>query len=112
MFTRKFSSMYQFLIVILCYDLGKINMICMSAFFRLSGVLPIDEAMTFLRESITKTYSNKGEDVVKKNLELLEGVFTRCVQFNISQNVAQLLFIFAFFSVLRSQLLDRHRHSK
>ena len=87
-------------------------MICMSAFFRLSGVLPIDEAMTFLRESITTTYSYKGEDVVKKNLELLGGVFIRRVQFIIRQKVAQLLFIFAFFSVLRSQLLDRHRCSK
>jgi pyruvate-ferredoxin/flavodoxin oxidoreductase len=49
-------------------------MICMSVFFRLSGVLPIDDAMLLLRESVTKTYSNKGEDVVRKNHELLDGV--------------------------------------
>ncbi len=54
-------------------------MICMSVFFRLSGVLPIDDAMLLLRESVTKTYSNKGEDVVRKNHELLDGVFILCV---------------------------------
>ncbi|KAL7464674.1 hypothetical protein ACHAXS_005005 [Conticribra weissflogii] len=53
---------------------GKINMICMSVFFRLSGVLPIDEAINLLKASITKTYSYKGEDVVKKNHDLLDAV--------------------------------------
>lgn len=60
-------------IVIACEFTGKINMICISAFFRLSGVLPIDEAVFLLQESITKTYSSKGEDVVRKNHELLDG---------------------------------------
>jgi len=51
---------------------GKINMVCMSAFFRLSGVLPIKDAISLLKEAITKAYSYKGEDVVKKNHELLD----------------------------------------
>lgn len=51
---------------------GKINMICLSAFFRLSGVLPINEATPLLKAAITKTYSYKGEDVVKKNHDLLD----------------------------------------
>lgn len=53
---------------------GKINMICMSAFFRLSGVLPIDEAVALLKKSITKSYSYKGDDVVKKNRDILDAV--------------------------------------
>ncbi|KAL7553608.1 hypothetical protein ACHAWF_016914 [Thalassiosira exigua] len=53
---------------------GKINMICMSAFFRLSGVLPLEEAIALLKEAITKAYSYKGEDVVRKNHELLDAV--------------------------------------
>lgn len=48
-------------------------MICMMAFFQLSGVLPMNEAIPLLKESITKTYSSKGEDVVRKNHELLDG---------------------------------------
>lgn len=49
-------------------------MICMSAFFRLSGVLPIDEAVALLKKSITKSYSYKGDDVVKKNHDILDAV--------------------------------------
>jgi pyruvate-ferredoxin/flavodoxin oxidoreductase len=53
---------------------GRINMICMSAFFRLSGVLPLDVSVKLLKDAIVKNYSRKGEDVVKKNIDLLETV--------------------------------------
>ena len=53
---------------------GRINIICMSAFFRLSGVLPMEDAVGLLRAAITKTYSYKGEDVVKKNHDILDAV--------------------------------------
>jgi len=51
---------------------GKINMICMAAFFRLAGVIPFEEAILLLKASITKTYSYRGEDVVRKNHEILD----------------------------------------
>ena len=51
---------------------GKINMVCMAAFFRLAGVIPFNEALSLLKESITKTYSYRGKDVVRKNHELLD----------------------------------------
>lgn len=50
-------------------------MICLSAFFRLSGVLPVDEAISLLKDAITKAYSYKGDDVVRKNHELLDGEY-------------------------------------
>lgn len=53
---------------------GRINMICMIAFFKLSGVLPVDEAVELLKAAVVKNYSYKGEDVVKKNIDLLETV--------------------------------------
>lgn len=53
---------------------GRINIICMSAFFRLSGVLPMKDAIGLLKAAITKTYSYKGEDVVKKNHDILDAV--------------------------------------
>ena len=54
-------------------------MICLSAFFRLSGVLPIDEAISLLKDVITKTYSYKGDIVVRKNHELLDGEYLVCL---------------------------------
>jgi pyruvate-ferredoxin/flavodoxin oxidoreductase len=48
--------------------LGKhINMLCQADFFKLSGVLPFEESVGLLKDSIVKTYSKKGEAVVKKN---------------------------------------------
>ncbi len=51
-------------------DLGlgsRINMIIQSAFFKLSQVLPLDEAVGYLKESIVKSYGHKGDDVVNMN---------------------------------------------
>ena len=53
---------------------GRINMICMCAFFRLSGVLPLNDAVALLKSAIVKNYSYKGDDVVQKNIELLDTV--------------------------------------
>lgn len=53
---------------------GRINMICMCAFFRLSGVLPLNDAVALLKSAIVKNYSYKGEDVVQKNIDLLDTV--------------------------------------
>lgn len=53
---------------------GRINMICQTVFFRLSNVLPLDDAVALLKASIKKTYGYKGDDVVAKNIDLLDAV--------------------------------------
>ena len=53
---------------------GRINMICMIAFFRVCQVIPLQDAVALLKSSIKKTYSYKGDDVVQKNIALLETV--------------------------------------
>lgn len=53
---------------------GRINMICMCAFFRLSGVLPLDDAVALLKAAIKKNYSYKGDAVVQNNIDLLDAV--------------------------------------
>jgi homodimeric pyruvate:ferredoxin (flavodoxin) oxidoreductase len=53
---------------------GRINMICLCVFFRLSGVLPLDDAIALLKSAINKNYSYKGEAVVQNNLALLDAV--------------------------------------
>jgi len=46
---------------------GRINMIMQTVFFKLSGVLPVDEAVAHLKKAIEKEYGRKGEKVVKMN---------------------------------------------
>ena len=47
---------------------GRINMIMQSAFFKLSEVLPLDEAVAHLKKSIVDEYGNKGEEIVSNEL--------------------------------------------
>ncbi|MFC2099208.1 pyruvate:ferredoxin (flavodoxin) oxidoreductase [Candidatus Bipolaricaulota bacterium] len=48
---------------------GRINMIMQTVFFKLAGVLPVDEAVTQLKKAIEKSYGRKGEKVVKMNYD-------------------------------------------
>ncbi|TVR91079.1 MAG: pyruvate:ferredoxin (flavodoxin) oxidoreductase [Spirochaetaceae bacterium] len=56
-------------------DLGmgsRINVIMQTAFFKISGILPEAEAVDLIRTAIKKTYANKGQDVVDKNLSTVD----------------------------------------
>jgi pyruvate-ferredoxin/flavodoxin oxidoreductase len=46
---------------------GRTNTILQSAFFKISGILPIDDAVKYMKDAITATYGNKGEKVVSMN---------------------------------------------
>jgi pyruvate-ferredoxin/flavodoxin oxidoreductase len=50
----------------------RINTIMQTCFFAISGVLPRDEAIAKIKQTIEKTYSRKGADVVKKNFEAVD----------------------------------------
>ena len=50
----------------------RINTVMQAGFFALSGVLPQQNAMERIRESIAKTYGPKGDAVVAMNLAALE----------------------------------------
>ncbi len=45
----------------------RINMIMQTAFFKLAGVLPVEEAIEHLKGAIKKTYGRKGDKVVQMN---------------------------------------------
>ncbi|CAK9043797.1 unnamed protein product [Durusdinium trenchii] len=50
--------------------LGKrINMIMQTVFFKLSAVMPYEEAVEMLKKSIKKMYGKKGDKVVKMNID-------------------------------------------
>jgi pyruvate-ferredoxin/flavodoxin oxidoreductase len=46
---------------------GRINMIMQTVFFKLSNVLPLNEAIQYLKDAIAKTYGKKGQNVVEMN---------------------------------------------
>lgn len=54
-------------------NLGKrTNTVLQTCFFAISGVLPKDEAIAKIKAAIVKSYSHKGEDVVKMNFDAVD----------------------------------------
>ena len=45
----------------------RINTILQSAFFKLTGIIPEEEAIKLMKDAAKKTYGRKGDDVVQKN---------------------------------------------
>ena len=46
---------------------NRTNMIMQAAFFKLSNILPIEDAVRYLKNSIRTTYGKKGDDIVAMN---------------------------------------------
>ncbi len=53
---------------------GKINTIMQTAMFYVSKILPQDVALKNIQSSIIKTYSKKGDKIVKANLSAIENI--------------------------------------
>ena len=51
---------------------GRINTVMQVCFFALSGVLPKEEAIAAIKQSIRKTYGKKGEEIVNMNLKAVD----------------------------------------
>ena len=56
---------------------GRINTVLQTCFFAISGVLPRDEAIRRIKESIEKTYGRRGADVVRRNFEAVDNTLAR-----------------------------------
>ncbi|MBD2506367.1 pyruvate:ferredoxin (flavodoxin) oxidoreductase [Nostoc muscorum FACHB-395] len=51
---------------------GRINTVMQVCFFALSGVLPREEAITEIKNSIRKSYGKKGDEIVQMNLKAVD----------------------------------------
>ena len=51
---------------------GRINTVMQACFFAVSGLMPMEQAMAALRQSIQRSYASKGPAVVAANLAALE----------------------------------------
>jgi len=50
----------------------RINTVMQTCFFSVSGVLPREEAIEAIKDSIKKTYGKKGEEIVKMNIAAVD----------------------------------------
>jgi pyruvate-ferredoxin/flavodoxin oxidoreductase len=51
---------------------GRINTLMQTAFFKISGILPENEAIDALKKAAKKTYGKKGDAVVQKNWDAID----------------------------------------
>ena len=69
-FAQKNISVYYINATKIAQEIGlgnRTNTILQSAFFRITGVIPVEQAIEQMKKFIVKSYGKKGEDVVNKN---------------------------------------------
>ncbi len=59
------------------------NTILQAAFFALAKVLPIDDAVKYMKDAATASYSKKGEDVVKCNHDAIDAGVSAFVKIDV-----------------------------
>jgi len=61
---------------------GRINMIMQTVFFKLANVIPVEDAVKYLKEQITRMFSKKGDKVVAMNHAAVDGALNSLVEIN------------------------------
>jgi len=70
---------------------NRINMIMQSAFFKLANIIPVDDAVKYLKESIDKAYGKKGEKIVNMNYKAVESGINALVKVNVPKTWTEIL---------------------
>ena len=51
---------------------GRVNTVLQAAFFKLANIIPIDEAVKYMKDAATKSYGAKGDAIVKMNHDAID----------------------------------------
>lgn len=73
-------------------DIGlgtRINMIMQSAFFKLANVIPVEDAIKYLKDSVVKSYGKMGEKVVNMNNEAIDRGLNALVKIEVKPEWAE-----------------------
>ena len=78
---------------------SRINTVMQPCFFSLSGVLPPEEAVTRVKESVEKTYGRRGRAVVERNFAAIDAALANLTRVTIPE-------------LARHARTHRHRHPR
>jgi len=70
---------------------GRINTVMQTCFFAISGVLPREEAIAKIKESIKKTYGKRGEAVVRRNYAAVDATLANLFEMKTPDQVTSTL---------------------
>ncbi len=65
----------------------RINTVMQVCFFAISGVLPKDQAIEYIKESIKVTYSKKGDEIVRMNLQAVDNTLDNLFEVTIPDTI-------------------------
>ena len=65
---------------------GRINMIMQSAFFKISNIIPVDDAIKYLKEAVVTSYGKKGQKVVDMNNAAIDKGIQSIVKINVPES--------------------------
>ncbi|MCY6960714.1 pyruvate:ferredoxin (flavodoxin) oxidoreductase [Clostridium brassicae] len=65
---------------------GRINMIMQSAFFKLTNIIPVEDAVKYLKEAVVTSYGKKGEKIVKMNQDAIDKGISALVKVQVPES--------------------------
>jgi pyruvate-ferredoxin/flavodoxin oxidoreductase len=68
---------------------GRINMIMQTAFFKLANVIPVDEAIGYLKDQIQKLFAKKSQKIVEMNFGAVDKTLENLVHIDYPQSWAE-----------------------
>ena len=64
---------------------GRINMIMQAAFFKLANIIPIEDAVRYLKEAVLSSYGLKGEKIVRMNNAAIDQGINAVIKINVPE---------------------------
>ncbi|SIQ40655.1 pyruvate:ferredoxin (flavodoxin) oxidoreductase [Halanaerobium kushneri] len=61
----------------------RINMVMQTAFFKVADIIPVDEAVEYLKEAIQKSYGHKGDKIVEMNNKAVDKALDALVKIDV-----------------------------
>ena len=65
---------------------NRINTVLQSAFFKLSGIIPMNDAIKYMKDAATASYSKKGEAIVKMNHDAIDAGCEQVVEIEVPES--------------------------
>ncbi|WP_124100781.1 pyruvate:ferredoxin (flavodoxin) oxidoreductase [Ruminococcus sp. Marseille-P6503] len=64
---------------------NRINTVLQSAFFKLANIIPIEDAVKYMKDAATASYSKKGDAVVKMNHDAIDAGYQQVVEVKVPE---------------------------
>ncbi len=65
---------------------GRINTVLQAAFFKLANIIPVEEAVKYMKDAATASYGKKGEAIVKMNHDAIDRGLTGLNEINVPES--------------------------